>query len=516
MHVSRTVIKRVLAIPLGSCCNPETLAYVLLPNSRDQNRIVVTQGVPGYMKPLIAIILLISAVNGIAQSTPDRAALVDKYLTIRSEMGNFSGAVLVARGDSILIAKGYGFADMKKQVPFTPDTRHSIASVSKMFTAMAALKARDAGRLKLDDSVCKFIDNCPDAWKLVQIQHLMRNTSGIPDYEEKLDLGSDGYIDYMRQPRSAARIVESARSQPLDFPPGAKFKYSNTGFVVLSMAVEKATGRPFEEFVEEELLRPAGMKDSGVYREGKRPDGHAIGYTFKGTDWAKILGGVAYKDAGLAEIPWLSLGPPHGDAGMYSTVNDLLKWSIAMDGSKAVPASRASEVYTAGEGGYGYGWFVGKGFDRDRYRHNGFVPGFASDFVKFPKEKITIILFSNIDRTRMSNVMRDISSIVLGLPYDMPVRGKVVERDPAAMARLEGEYKMADGAILTVKSEPDFLTASIKGRFTAGLIPMSDTEFYFPLADGRATFTLDSDKKTAVKANLRYSGEDHIAERISK
>lgn len=465
------------------------------------------------MKPFI-ITLLVSTITVFPQTTPDRVALIDRYLSIRSEMGNFSGAVLVATGDSVLISKGYGFADMQKQVPFTPDTRHSIASVSKMFTAMAALKARDAGRLKLDDSVCKFIDNCPETWKPVTIQHLMRNTSGIPDYEEKLELGSDTYVDYMNQPRSAVRIVESAKRHPLDFPPGSKFKYSNAGFIVLSMAVEKATGKSFAEFVEDELLKPAGMKDSGVYRESNRPDRHAIGYTFKGTDWAKLLGGVTYKDAGLVEIPRLSLGPPHGDAGMYSTVNDLLKWSLAMDGSKVVPASLASEVFTSGDGGYGYGWFVGKGFDRDRYRHNGFLPGFASDFVKFPKEKITIILFSNIDRTRLSNVMRDISSIVLGLPYDMPVRGRVVERDPTAMARLEGEYKMTDGAILTVKNEPDFLTVSVKGRFTAGLIPLSDNEFYFPLGDGRAIFTLDADKKTAVKANLRYSGEDHIAERI--
>lgn len=468
---------------------------------------------PNAMKNLL-LLIFISAVSLTAQPAPDNAALIDKYLSIRSEMGNFSGAVLVAKGDAVLIAKGYGFADMQNQIRFTPDTRHSIASISKMFTAMAALKAREAGKLKLDDSVCKFIESCPETWNPVTIQHLMRNTSGIPDYEEKLELGSDKYLDYMKQPKSAERIVENARALPLDFPPGSKFKYSNTGFIVLSVAVEKAVGRPFAEYVEAELLKPAGMNDSGVYRESKRPDRHAIGYTFKGTDWAKTLGGVAYKEAGLNEIPWLSLGPPHGDAGMYSTVRDLLKWSLAMDGSKAVTESLASEVFTAAEGGYGYGWFVGKGFDRDRYRHNGFLPGFASDLVKFPKEKITVILFSNIDRTRMSNAMRDISSIVLGLTYDMPVRGKVVERNPAAMARLEGQYKMADGAILTVKNEPDFLTASIPGRFTAGLIPLSDTEFYFPLADGRAIFTLDADKKFAVKANLRYSGEDHIAERI--
>ena len=185
-----------------------------------------------------------------------------------------------------------------------------------------------------------------------------------------------------------------------------------------------------------------------------------------------------------------------------------------MDGSNVISPDIAKEIFTAGEGGYGYGWFVGKGFERDRYRHNGALPGFRSDLVKFPKEKITIVLFSNIDRTRMSNVVRDISAIILGLPFDMPVQGKVATLTAESIARLEGEYRMADGAILTIKNEPDFLTAVIKDRFTAGLIPLSETEFYFPLADGRAIFTLDAEKKMAVKANLRYSGEDHEADRI--
>lgn len=145
---------------------------------------------PNAMKNLL-LLIFISAVSLRAQPAPDNAALIDKYLSIRSEMGNFSGAVLVAKGEAVLIAKGYGFADMQNQIRFTPDTRHSIASISKMFTAMAALKAREAGKLKLDDSVCKFIESCPETWKRVTIQHLMRNTSGIPDYEEKLELGSD-------------------------------------------------------------------------------------------------------------------------------------------------------------------------------------------------------------------------------------------------------------------------------------------------------------------------------------
>ena len=180
-----------------------------------------------------------------------------------------------------------------------------------------------------------------------------------------------------------------------------------------------------------------------------------------------------------------------------------------------VSKEEIAEVFTPGLDGYGYGWFIGKGFDRNRMRHNGGLPGYISDFVKFPDDKITIIVFSNLDRARLSNIMRDICSIVLGTPYDMPVRGTVIKLTTEQIAALEGEYKMADGKILTIRNEPDYLTAKLQDRYTAGLIPLSPTEFYFPLADGKAIFTLDKTGK-AIRANMRYSGEDHIAERVTK
>ena len=191
-----------------------------------------------------------------------------------------------------------------------------------------------------------------------------------------------------------------------------------------------------------------------------------------------------------------------------------------MDGSQLIPSSEVSEIYTAGLDGYGYGWFVGQGFNRKRARHNGMLPGYVSDFVKFPDDKITIIVFSNLDRIRLSNIVRDITSITLGTPFDMPVRGKVIKLSPAQIANLEGDYKMVNGNAVTIKNEPDYLMAYMKTpqgqiQFGAGLIPLSATEFYLPLADGKAIFTLDETGKS-VKVNLRYSGEDRIAGRVKK
>ena len=282
---------------------------------------------------------------------------------------------------------------------------------------------------------------------------------------------------------------------------------------MLSYIIQKAAGRPFAEYVESEILKPARMTNSGVIDSTKLPANLAGGYTQDDLGWEKTLAGVSLTDGHLKRLPQLALTSPEGDAWLYSTVDDLYRWSEVMDGKneRLLTSADIKEILTPNADGYGYGWFVGTGFDRRRYRHNGALPGYLTDFIKFPDDKVTIIIFSNM-RTRLSAIARDLSAIVLGTPYDMPVRGNVIKLTPEQTATLVGEYKMADGKILTVTNEPDYLTAKLQDRFTAGLIPLSPTEFYFPLGDGRAIFSLDTEGKP-VKVNLRYSGEDHVAVR---
>lgn len=462
---------------------------------------------------VIILILLICSVLSISAQTVE--SNIDQYLKIRSEMGNFSGAVLVVKEGKIIFRKGYGFADVEKRIPYTPETQHAIASVSKMFTSAAALKLRDQGKLKLEDSICKYLDDCPSAWQPVTVQNLMRHTSGIPDYEEKLELGSEKYLQMMAEGDTSARIYAEAKKSPLDFKPGEKFHYSNTGYIVLSYLVQKVAKMPFAEFVTKNILRPVGMKNTGIFGVGKYPKNLALGYTYGDLGWEKILAGFRLIDGTLKKQPPITISSPHGDAMLYSTLDDLYRWSQIMEGSKLISKSEVDEIYTAGLEEYGYGWFVGKSFNnRKRVKHNGMLPGYLTDFMRFPDEKTTIIIFSNIDRARLNSIVREITSITLGMPFDMPVRGKVTKLSAEQIAKLEGNYKMKDGSILNIKNEPDFLMAKIKDFYTAGLIPLSPTEFYFPLADGKAIFMLDESGK-AMKVNMRYGGEDHIGERVT-
>lgn len=457
-----------------------------------------------------AAILLLDC-SATAQNN-NAAATIDRYLGIRADMGGFSGAILVVKDDKILIRKGYGYADVEKKIPYTAETKQEVASISKMFTSVAALKLRDANKLKLDDPICKYIDTCPDSWQPITIQELMRHTSGIPDYEEKLELGSDKYLAFMTKPGASNQIVDDAKKLPLDFKPGEKFSYSNTAYIILSQIAERAAGEPFEKYVTDVILRPAKMNNSGVINSKKLPKGLAAGYNFGDLGWDKMISGFALTDGSLKRVPQLSLESPEGDAWLYSTVDDLYKWSVIMDGGMLVSKDEVKEIFAPGTGNYGYGWFIGTGWGRKRVRHSGGLPGYISDFVKFPDDKVTIIIFSNLDRARLGNIVRDISAIVWNAPYDMPVRGTVIKLTADQIGELEGDYKTADGKLLTIRNAPDFLTAKLTGQYTAGLIPLSPIEFYFPLADGKAIFKLN-EKGKAVSVNMRYSGEDHIAER---
>lgn len=445
----------------------------------------------------------------------DLANSFDQYLSIRTNLGRFSGAALVARDGVIIFRKAYGFADVERRIPYTLETPQDVASVTKMFTAMAALKLRDQGKLRLDDSICNYLDDCPEIWKPITVRHLMRHTSGIPDYEEKLELGSDKYLAFMNHPDATATILENARKLPLDFKPGDKFSYSNTGYIVLSYLIQKVSGEPFPEFVRKAILEPAGMKHSGMFGSSGLPKNLANGYTHGDLGWERILGGVSLTAGHLKKLPQLPLTPPAGDGGFYSTVDDLYRWSQLMDGSRLVSPEEAAEVFTPGSGNYGYGWFIDHQFERKHIWHSGVLPGYLSDIIKFPDDKITVIVVTNLDRSRISRIRRDLSAIVLGLPYDMPISGKVVKLSAEQIAKLEGDYKMADGTVLNISNQPDYLTAKLKGRYIAGLIPMSPSEFYFPFYDGKANFTIDGDGR-AVKVNMHYNGEDHIAERVAQ
>ncbi|HKQ60608.1 MAG TPA: serine hydrolase domain-containing protein [Candidatus Polarisedimenticolaceae bacterium] len=447
-------------------------------------------------RPLAAALLCVAclAACSLAPSDP-LAAKLDAYLAECTRLGRFSGAVLVQRAGRQLFAGGYGFAQIGTPMP--------IASISKMFTAMAVLRLRDAGKLALADPLCRWVDDCPAAWQPVTLDHLLHHTSGIPDYEEPLELGSPRYLEFMASPEASRRIVAEARAKPLDFAPGEKFHYSNTGYVLLGSVAERASHLPFAALIRETVLIPAGMASSGVFGGSPPPQRLADGYTYETLPWEKFLPGVELDSGFLRQVPRLPL-TSQGDAGLFSTVEDLARWSEQMDGE--------GEVFQPGLGGYGYGWQIDELFEQRRQRHNGMLPGYVSELWRFPDSRVTIVILCNMDRARLTTIARNLAAIVFDKPYDMPVHGELAPLTPAQFDALVGEYSAPDGTHYTVRKDPEMLVVERQGAFTAGLLPLSPTRFYMPLADGAAEFSLGADAR-ASELNLRYRGEDHRATR---
>jgi CubicO group peptidase (beta-lactamase class C family) len=275
------------------------------------------------------------------------AAAADQYCQAHVAINKFSGSVLVAKGDQVLFAKGYGLANVEHDVPNTAQTKFRLGSITKQFTAMAILILQEQGKLSVDDLVSKHVDGCPEAWKDVTIHHLLTHTSGIPSFTSL-----PGYGASMPLPSSPRQTLDRVRDMPLEFAPGEKFVYSNSGYVLLGEIIEKVAGKPYEKFLPEVIFEPLGMKDTGYDFPAPIVPHRAAGYRRIGDQ--------------LANAAYLDMTIPHGAGALYSTVEDLHRWSVALDERKLISSGAYEKMFTPAKGNYAYGWIVDKQFGRAR------------------------------------------------------------------------------------------------------------------------------------------------------
>ena len=301
------------------------------------------------------------------------AAAARRYLGGLVAAHQFSGAVLIAEHGRVLLRAGFGLADQARHEPNTPSTRFRIASLTKQFTAMAVLQLQDEGRLNVADRLCRFLGRCPAAWRPVTLAELLTNTSGIPDYTTLPGYG-------LAAARSAPRPPSSPRwwpACPLLFPAGTRWRYSNTGYVLLGMTIARVSGLGYPTFLARHVFAPLGLRNTGYDSSHPSPPAHAIGYVSNGQP-----------------APYLDMSVPYAAGALYSTVNDLSRWDDALlTGAPQLlrPATlrqmfrpRVAVVASQpAEGSYGYGWFIDRG--GAEYDHDGLINGFATQNSVFPR-----------------------------------------------------------------------------------------------------------------------------------
>ncbi len=333
-------------------------------------------------------VLLLLAVSCLAQDI----ARIEQVIRTYVENRQFMGSVLVARGDRVLLSKGYGSADLEWGIPNSPATKFRLGSVTKQFTAAAILLLEERGKLSIHDPVSKHLPGTPATWRKVAIFHLLTHTSGIPsftsfpDYENRKSFAS-----------SAQELVARFRAKPLEFEPGQKWNYSNSGYVLLGYLIEKITGGSYEKFVRENIFTPLGMLDSGYDSNSAILPRRASGY---------VRGKNGFEHAGF-----IHMSIPHAAGALYSTTEDLLKWEQGLFGGKLLTAASLKKMTTPFKGNYALGLCVETTGGRTLIEHDGGIEGFNTKLAYYPDSKLTIAVLSNVNGSAPDDIGRKLAAL---------------------------------------------------------------------------------------------------------
>jgi CubicO group peptidase (beta-lactamase class C family) len=310
------------------------------------------------------------------------AARIDEHLSKQEEQG-FSGAILVAKGGDIILAKGYGYAHRENKVPFHTESAFDIGSITKQFTGAAILKLETMGKLRTDDPITKYFKNVPEGKKNITIHHLLTHAAGFSDA-----LG----FDYAPVPRE--EFITLALGSSLKSQTGERYHYSNVGYSLLAAIIEIVTGDGYERFLHDHLFKPAGMSDTGYRLPDWRENQVAHGY--RGEKYFGQPHTQDWDDDG----PWWHL---RGNGGIISTIHDMYRWHLALAGDKVLSEEAKTKYYTPhileGPGAdthYGYGWVVAESSRGTTvYMHNGGNPYFANDCYRYVDDDVFVYIASN-------------------------------------------------------------------------------------------------------------------------
>jgi len=367
-----------------------------------------------YCRSLIIIIFfsffLIFPVFQAPGITQDKAAKIDELMNLYHEYGQFNGTVLVSEGGKVIYKRGIGLANVEWNIPNEPDTKFRLASITKQFAAMLIMQLVERGKIDLNGKITDYLpDYRKDTGDKVTIHHLLTHTSGIPNYEQEF------WADKSRDPLTIEQMVADFCIGNLEFEPGSTHRYSNTGYYLLGVIIEKVTGKPLDQVLRENILEPTGMTNSGLDTDGLVLENRATGYT-RNID-------------GLTEAAYMYIDNAYAAGGMYSTVEDLYLWDKALYTEKLLSKKYKKIMFKPFLNNYAYGWGIRKvqiGDTEDStltIGHDGGIMGFSTRILRLVEDKHLIAILSNtvgLGTASVRDITNNIISILYDVPYDLP------------------------------------------------------------------------------------------------
>ena len=349
----------------------------------------------------------------------DKAKQIDELLSKYSEYGQFNGAALISENGKIIFKKGFGLANFEWEIPNQTDTKFRLGSISKQFTAFLIVKLAEDGKLQLDAPISKYLTDYPkETGDKITVHHLLTHTSGIPNYTNDPNF----FKERMRNSYSPKDFTSTFSSLPLEFTPGEKFKYSNSGYFLLGYIIEKVSGKTYEEYLQEIILTPLKMTNTGYDHTEVVLKNRASGYDKKG----KIIKNTQYIDMSI----------PYAAGSLYSTVEDLNFWDQALYTTKLLSEKSMNSLFEnyiiAWNGFYGYGWAIrevsnGENSKLKLIEHGGSINGFQANILRIPEDKNLIVLLNNTGGAPLNEMNNSIRAILYGQSYNLPKKSLALE-----------------------------------------------------------------------------------------
>lgn len=423
-----------------------------------------------------------------------RAQDFEPYLKAQQEVNGFSGTALVARDGKVLLRKGVGLANREWNIAATPETKFRLGSITKQFTATAIMLLEQRGKLKVEDTLDKHVSDCPEAWKKVTIHQVLSHTSGIPSYT-----GEPAYASNKLKPTPPADLVALFRNRPLDFEPGAQYKYSNSGYSLLGFIIEKASGESYEAFLKKNIFVPLGMKSTGYDHNTEIVPMRASGYS---------VSGVKARNA-----EYVDMTIPYAAGALYSTVDDLYTWDQALYGDKVLPQEALKRMFTVVKNNYGYGWSIAKRDGRTMIGHGGGIDGFSTMIARYPEQKAAVIVLSNVEQVNAGRIATGLSALLFGEAVEMPKQFIEITLPAEALDKFTGVYEITPSFRLTVTREGNGLITQATGQGKIPIFPESESKFFARLMEAQITFEKGPDGKVN-KLIIHQGGRNTPAKRV--
>ncbi len=438
---------------------------------------------------MIRRIIAATVVLASACLAQDNTARMDQVVQSYVDAKRFMGSVEVVRDGRVLLDKGYGSANLEWNVPNSPATKFRLGSVTKQFTAACILLLEERGKLKVDDPVKKYMPDAPGAWDNVTIFHLLTHTSGIPSFT--------GFPDYRTTeaiPATPEQLVARFCDKPLEFAPGEKWNYSNSGYALLGYLIERITGRKYADFVRENVFQPLGMADSG--------------YDSNAAVILRRAAGYAPGPSGPVNAGYIDMSIPHAAGALYSTTEDLVRWEQGLFGGRVLRPESLKKMTTPYKNDYAFGLFVHTVNGRKVIDHGGGIEGFNTQLAYYPDSKLAVVVLGNLNGNAPGEIAAKLGALAHGDQVILPSERKEIPLPAGLLSQYAGTYEVSPEFKIVMTVEGGQLTTQATGQAKFPAFAESETKFFLKVVDAQFEFFKGADG--SVTHLILYQGGREI------